>query len=113
MTTRLPQADRSVLDIRKIEDYVLDPLHPRGRHKARIFREVLGLQRSDATWLRDVLLDAVRSNEASQVSSDIWGTYWRCDISIKRQGKAAVVRTIWIVRTGENMPRFVTCWALR
>jgi hypothetical protein len=113
MTSRLPHSDRAILDIRKIEDYCLSPVHPRGRHKARVFREVFDLQQSDAAWMRDVLLDAARSSEASQVSSDVWGTYWRCDVSIKRQAKSAVVRTIWIVRTGDNLPRFVTCWALR
>jgi len=113
MTPRLPHSERAILDIRKLEDYCLNPSHPRGRHKARVFREVLDLQRRDAIWLRDILLDGVRSHQASQVSSDVWGTYWRCDVGIDRQGKSAMVRTIWILRTGENMPRFVTCWALR
>jgi hypothetical protein len=48
MTKRLPRGDEAILDIRKIEDYCLNPSHPRGCHKARIFREVLGLQRNDA-----------------------------------------------------------------
>jgi Domain of unknown function (DUF6883) len=48
MTTFLPNPDQAVLDIRKIEDYCLNPLHPRGRHKARVFREALDLQRDDA-----------------------------------------------------------------
>jgi hypothetical protein len=37
MTNRLPNADLAVFDIRKIADYCLNPLHPRGRHKARVF----------------------------------------------------------------------------
>ena len=41
MTTHLPGGDKAVLDIRKIEDYCLSPIHPRGRHKARVFREAL------------------------------------------------------------------------
>jgi hypothetical protein len=112
MTTRLPHSDEAVLDIRKIEDYCLSPSHPRGRHKARVFREALDLQRSDAAWLRDVLLEAARSSEASPVAADAWGTYWRLDATIRRQGKSAVIRTIWIVRTGKSVPRFVTCWVL-
>jgi hypothetical protein len=91
---------------------LLEPIHPRGRHKARVFREALSIQRSDASWLRDVLLEAVRSGEAVQDGEDAWGTYWRVDASIGRQGRSAVVRTIWIVRIGESMPRFVTCWVL-
>jgi hypothetical protein len=112
MTTRLPHREDAVLDIRKLEDYCLDPSHPRGRHKARVFREALGLQRADATWLRDALLEAARSNEALQAEADEWGTYWRLDAAITRQGRSAVVRTIWIVRTGETAPRFVSCWVL-
>src|SRR6266852_5826005 len=112
MTTRLPHSDMAIIDIRKIEDYCLSPSHPRGRHKARVFREALGLQRSDAAWLRDVMLAAVRSSTASQVAADAWGTHWRLDAAISRQGKSVVVRTIWIVRTGEIAPTFVTCWVL-
>jgi hypothetical protein len=112
MTTRLPHGDRAVLDIRKIEDYCLNTSHPRGRHKARVFREALDIQRSDATWLRDVLLAAARSGEAAPMGTDAWGAHWRIDATIRRQGKSAVVRTIWIVLGGEDQPRFVTCWVL-
>ncbi len=112
MTTRLPHSDEAILDIRKIEDYCLSPSHPRGRHKARVFREALDLQRSDAAWLRDALLEAARSNEASQDAVDAWGAHWRLDATIRRHGKTAVIRTMWIVRTGETAPRFVTCWVL-
>jgi hypothetical protein len=110
--TRLPQDDAAILDIRKIEDYCLNPLHPRGRHKARVFREALGLEQSDAAWLRTSLLEAARDGEALQVAIDHWGSYWRLDATLSRQGKSAVVRTNWIVRTGENIARFVTCWVL-
>jgi hypothetical protein len=74
MTTRLPHSDEAVLDIRKTEDYCLSPPHPRGQHKARVFREALDLQRGDAAWLRDALLEAARSSGSSPVASDAWGT---------------------------------------
>jgi hypothetical protein len=112
MTQRLPNGDQAILDMRKIEDYCLNLSHPRGRHKARVFREVLDLQRSDAPWLRDALLEAARSAQAFQDEADVWGTHWRFDANVMRPGKSAMVRTIWIVRTGESVPRFVTCWVL-
>ena len=112
MTNRLPNPDQAALDIRKIEDYCLNPMHPRGRHKARVFREALYLDRSDSAWLRDVLLAAARSGEASQVGVDAWGAQWRLDAPIRRHDKSAMVRSIWIVRTGESRPTFVTCWVL-
>jgi hypothetical protein len=110
---RLPNSERAILDIRKIEDYCLNTEHPRGRHKARLFRELLGATRGDGAWLRDVLLDAVRTGEAVELAGDVFGTRWRVDVPVSRHGKNIVVRTVWIVRTGEDAPRFVTCWVLR
>ena len=112
MTTRLPNGDEAVVDLRKLEDYCLSPSHPRGRHKARVFREALGLQQSDAAWLRNVLLEAARLGQAAQLTTDTWGTHWCVDTTITRQGRSPVVRTIWIARTGEQVPRLVTCWVL-
>lgn len=110
--TRLPNCEFAVLDIRKIEDYCLNPAHPRGRHKARLFHDALGIGRSDAEWLRDALLQAARENEATEFANDGFGRRWRIDVPITRQKKTAVVRTFWIVRDGEVSPRFVTCWVL-
>jgi hypothetical protein len=112
MTTRLPQGDKAILDIRKLEDYCLNASHPRGRHKARVFRKALGLQHGDGAWLRDALLEAAAISEASPITIDSWETHWRLDATIRRQGRHAVVRMIWIVRSGESVPRFVTCWVL-
>ena len=112
MTERLPYGNEAILDIRKIEDYCLNSSHPRGRHKARVFREALNLQRSDAAWLRSVLLETAHSSDASPIAVNPWETHWRLDATVTRQGKSAVVRSTWIVRTGESVPRFVTCWVL-
>lgn len=108
----LPNNHLAILDLRKLEDYCLNPLHPRGRHKARVFRDALGVDRSDAHWLRAALLAAVSGAEATELASDPLGRRWRIDVGVTRHGKEIVVRTIWIVRTGERTPRFVTCWVL-
>jgi hypothetical protein len=108
----LPNSERALVDIRKLEDYCLDPTHPRGRHKARVFRESLGIDRSDAQWLRQALLKGVRENEANELAKDRFGSRWRVDMPLARHGKAVVIRTVWIMRTGEQAPYFVTCWVL-
>src|SRR3954462_14002969 len=102
----------AVFDMRKVADYCLDPSHPRGRHKARVFREALNLERGDAAWLRDALLAAAGSADASLIRQDAWGAHWRLDATIERHDKGAMVRSIWIVRTGESRPTFITCWVL-
>jgi uncharacterized protein DUF6883 len=109
---KLPNAERAILDIRKISDYCLSPEHPRGRHKARVFRDALELKQDDAEWLRTALLDGLPNGEATELSRDDLGRRWRVDLPTTRHGRRAVVRTVWIVRSGEQIPRFVTCWVL-
>ena len=109
---RLPNSADAILDIRKLADYCLSPVHPRGRHKARLFRELCGIGQAEAAWLRATLLQSVGRNEALEIGADAYGTRWRVDVPVTRQGKSVMVRTMWIVRNGETRPRFVTCWVL-
>lgn len=108
----MPNCESAVLDIRKLEDYCLDTEHPRGRHKARVFREALGIGRAEAAWLREALLAQLRDTEAEVFATDAFGTRWRVDLLVTRQNRRAMVRTVWIIRAGEYHPRFVTCWVL-
>lgn len=110
--TQLPNCEKAILDIRKLEDYCLDAVHPRGRHKARVFRDALSIGKTEAAWLRERLLAALRVSGAELVATDEFGTRWRLDVLVTRQNKRAVVRTLWIIRAGEEFPRFVTCWVL-
>lgn len=66
-------------------------------------RHALGIQRDDAAWLRAALPDAAITGQAVPIDADAWGTYWRMD---------GVVRTLWIVRTADDLPRLVTCWVV-
>jgi hypothetical protein len=108
----LPNAERATLDVRKLEDYCLSQTHPRGRHKARVFREALGIGPDSAQWLRGELLAAVRTTAAIELDRDNFGARWRVDIPLARQSRRTVIRTVWMVRTGETVPRFLTCWIL-
>lgn len=51
----IPNADRAVIDIRKLRDYCLNPAHNEGKHKARLFSAKLGITRQDAEALREIL----------------------------------------------------------
>jgi hypothetical protein len=44
----IPHAGRAVVDIRKLRDYCLNPLHEEGKHKARVFVAVLGMTGADS-----------------------------------------------------------------
>ena len=61
---KLASGDAAMVDIDKLRGYCLDPEHPRGRHKARVFRSVLGLTESSAEEIRLFLLDAAQTVDA-------------------------------------------------
>lgn len=109
---RLPNAARAELDIRKLDAYCLSETHPRGRNKARVFKATLDISAVDAQWLRQTILDAVPDAVAQPVGSDRFGDRYRIDVPIVRQQRQCVVRTVWIVAAGDDVPRFVTCWVL-
>lgn len=111
----MPGAIGATLDIRKLADYCLDPTHPRGRHKARVFRGALAIEQSDAAWLRGVLLAGVVDADAIEIGHGAYGATWRADILVpaprgRALGQYAVVRTLWLSPAGSGPPRFVTCW---
>lgn len=47
----LPNGHRAELGT-KLEDYVLNPAHGEGRHKARVFESALGITLTNADLLR-------------------------------------------------------------
>ncbi|MGH9799907.1 MAG: DUF6883 domain-containing protein, partial [Blastocatellia bacterium] len=61
---KIPNAEFAVVDIRKLRDYCLNPLHDEGKHKARLFATILGINADDAEELREVLLVAVKTRDA-------------------------------------------------
>lgn len=105
----LPGSDRAVVDIVKLRHYCLSATHPRGRHKARVFAATLGLTAADAEELREALLEAARTGEASIGRADEYGQRYAVDFEFVRSERRARIRSAWIILKGENFPRFTSC----
>ena len=100
------------MEMRKLRGYCLSLEHPRGRHKARVFASALGLTAEDSEELRDVLLSAAVSSEAASTEEDRYGKRYMLDFEMSTETGSATVRSGWIVRSGEDFPRFTSCWVL-
>jgi hypothetical protein len=109
---RLPNAERALVDLDKLRDYCLNPAHPRGRHKARVFASALGVTARKAAWLRTAFLQAARTGDAIPGAADAHGRRYHLDTSIIGPKGTALVRTTWIVRMGEDFPRLTSCYVL-
>lgn len=109
---KLPNASRAFIDIRKLTDYCLNPTHPRGRNKARVFKAALGLTDEDAEELRDALLAAAQTEDADAGQEDEYGQRYTVDALISGPDGEATVRSSWIVRADEDFPRLTSCYVL-
>lgn len=105
---RLPNLENVSIDIRKLRDYALNPNHPEGRHKARVFLAALGLIAVDAEWLADAILKNVPDAEAVLTESTDWGKIYRVDFQILRGTRCALIRTGWLC--SDEKAKLTTCF---
>ena len=108
----LPGGTNAVVDISKLRGYVLNPDHPRGKHKARVFARALRLGTLDAEFLQKELLHAAFSPAAVLREQDKYGQRYMLDFEIANAGERAIVRSGWIVLIGESAPRLTTYFVL-
>jgi len=108
---KLPNGERATVDRQKLEEYCLNPHHPRGRHKARVFASV-GVGQANAEVLREALLVAARSAEAQPGAASPYGERYVVDFDLAYQARAVRVRSTWIMRIGEDSPRLTSCFVL-
>ena len=65
--TRIPNGDRALVENEKLTGYILNPAHPTGRHKARVFAASLGLTVQHAEDLAQALRAAAASSEDGEL----------------------------------------------
>lgn len=106
----LPGVEIAKIDIRKLREYVLNPNHPDGRHKARVFAASLGIGPDESDWLASAILGGIAGAEAIFSASNPWGDLYRVDLKIRRADRCALVRTGWLCSGSET--KMTTCYVV-
>jgi hypothetical protein len=109
---KLPNGELAIVEIAKLRDYCLDPLHDEGKHKARMFAAALGLESDDAEWLREQLLMAARTQECALGKTTPFGQRYIMDFVLTLRARSARLRCVWNLRPNETQPRLITCYVL-
>ncbi len=89
---------------------MLDPAHEDGRHKARVFRSMLGIATVDWRYLREAILAGLREAPVSGIAPTPYGL--RCTVVMPVRGlngQRHDVLTAWLVAEG-TPPRLVTAY---
>jgi hypothetical protein len=109
---KLPNGERAHIGT-KLEDYVLNPGHREGRHKARVFESALGITLANADVLRRAVLSAAASSDEAEARGDNGhGEIYVLRFPLETERGRAMVLSVWIVRHGEDFPRLITCYTL-
>jgi hypothetical protein len=106
----LPNADRAEIDPEKLRGYLLSATHPVGRFKARFFA-ALGYSPDRWEELDADLRARHLTQDTERAEPGPHGHTFTIRAILKGpNGQSAMVRSVWFIATGREVPRFVTAY---
>jgi hypothetical protein len=100
----LPPRHEAHIDRRKLTEYLLNRNHPDAKGKSAFFAGRYG---TDWKQLRDDLMEHADGSVVRAEETRHGTTY-----VVEGPLSGAVVRSVWMIRTGESFPRLVTAYPI-
>jgi hypothetical protein len=79
---KLPNGNQAEIAMQKLIGYCLNPEHPSGKHKARVFASVLDITRENAGTLRELIQTAAVEGEVVQQETTAFGQLFKVDWTV-------------------------------
>lgn len=109
----LPNAANMVVSRLKILDYLLSEAHPDGRSKARFFAS-LGFSRQEWQLLATALRNHALSHPVVTAVETGFGVRYVIEGGLESpDARVPSVRTVWLIRTGGEIPELVMAYPIR
>ena len=109
---KLPHNELALVPREKIADYLLSFTHPQGRHKAAFFSS-FGLSGENWEMLADSLRRHAADHEVTKVEVTPFGTRYVVEgIMEMPDGRLPLVRSVWFVANGNEIPKFATAYPI-
>ncbi|MGI8540595.1 MAG: DUF6883 domain-containing protein [Rubrobacteraceae bacterium] len=103
-------AEEGKIDRRKLDDYLLSPTHPAGRHKFRLLRSIFGFEEGDADLLENAIRRQLVGCRVKEVSPT--GDTRLFEIVIKDftgpNERTDILLTAWALEAGAERPHLAT-----
>jgi len=106
---KLPNGEQAEISMQKLIGYCLNPEHPSGRHKARVFASVLGITNENAEILRSLVQTAAIEGEVIQQDTTAFGHQFKVDYVVPNT-EGIWLRTIWEVSLQNPNPRLISAF---
>ncbi|OIN90356.1 MAG: hypothetical protein AUJ21_08315 [Anaerolineae bacterium CG1_02_58_13] len=108
----LPNRLAAYVPIEKITEYLLSESHAVGKSKAKFFRS-FGFDEINVTLFEQRLLHIAHAGSVSEIKETTFGVKYIIDGTLETpRGVIIPLRTVWIIETGEEQPRFITAYPL-
>jgi hypothetical protein len=95
----------------KLSNYSLNFEHETGKHKAYVFKSVLGITLENKDILVNAILDAAKICEASERGKK-FGMRYNMVFEMRTDIGTAEILTAWIIDDGMDFPRLTTCYII-
>lgn len=110
---KLPNYQQAIVPKAKIVDYLLSPTHADGWSKERFFIR-FGFTQESWYLLAAALYAFAQENNVTGIETSPFGQRYIVEGTLQGlDGRKPWIRTIWFIRTGEAIPRFVTAYPLQ
>lgn len=105
----IPNYQHAVISRAKLEDYVLNSNHDKGKHKALVFKSALGFEQSDWELLRQRILAELPFHPATIRVEGPFGKQYEVILPIEGVNlRIAEVITGWVIRPENDFPNLVS-----
>ncbi|HEX6386116.1 MAG TPA: hypothetical protein VF177_15705 [Anaerolineae bacterium] len=109
---KLPNREQAFVPKAKITAYLLSLAHEDGHGKAKFFTQ-FGFQVEEWQTLASALQRHAVDHEVTKVEESPFGKRYVIEGAMAAPGgRSPFVRSVWFVRSGEQIPRFVTAYPL-
>jgi filamentous hemagglutinin len=100
--------DNTIIEVKKLRDYLLNPAHPEGATKARYLSEI-GYNQENFQVLEDDLRDQHLTCNVIPGKTSIYGVKYEIIAPIVGpNGQKRLIRSIWMIRKGDTIARLIT-----
>lgn len=108
----LPNFEKAVIPIQKLDSYALNPQHPEGKHKARVFKSMLGIERRHASTLAELIRVGLSKAPAEPGQNSEYGDLWTTWHEVTGlNGQSAVITVAWMYKKeAPQTPVLVSCY---
>ena len=106
----LPNKSLAYVSIGKIVDYLLSETHVVGKSKAKFFRS-FGFDESNIRQFEQGLAHIAKTESVTEITETTYGKKYVIDGELEiPNGDTVRLRTVWIIETGDDIPRLVTAY---